>query len=189
MKYMLVDVDDTVLEAADALQQFLADECDLVSEQRLKDHHNIPNLYGITIEQTLDCIRRFHRAPVMGRLPPLPCAATVLPALYRAGYRFVAITACLDEEAVVAARRANLEAAFGFPWEAVHCLGLTLCKRAALAAYPPSVWVDDLATHAAAGADIGHRSFLLDTPYNRGADLVGVTRVSDWHQLAQHLPV
>ena len=183
---LLTDLDETVLQFSDTLQSFLESEFGLVSKLRLKDHHDIPQMYGISIEETLDCVRRFHRSEWMRCLPPDPSAVAVLPELYERGYRFVAITACLNEPSIVEARRANLEV-FGMPWEDVRCLGLTRCKKAALECYPPSIWVDDLMDHAATGADVGHRSFLLDKPYNSSKDHPAVTRVGDWHEIARHL--
>lgn len=184
---ILTDVDDVLLRGADALQQFFEDEYGLISEHRLKDYHNIPKLYDISIERTLEMIAHFHRSSAFGKMVAEPHAATTLPELHRTGYRFVAITACLNEPETVQARLSNLTEVFGFEWEAVHCLGLTLCKKDALAAYPPAIWVDDLPRHTAAGAEVGHRSFLIDKPYNRQDNHPDVTRVSGWDDLARML--
>jgi 5'(3')-deoxyribonucleotidase len=185
---LLVDLDDTCLASADILQAYLEGECALPpSRSRLRDTHDIVKQYGLTIEQTMALVTKFHRSHWMDKLPPLPCAATVLPELHRQGYQFVAITACLNEPEVVEARLRNLTRAFGFEWQAIHCIGLNPSKKAALEAYPPSLWVDDLAHHAIAGAEAGHRSFLIDKPYNQHHDHPKVTRVSDWHDLQQRL--
>lgn len=186
MRLILTDVDDTILECADVLQQFLEGH-GYFSEERLKDHHDIPKLFNISMERTLELVSWFHRSGLMTCLQPEASAAVVLPELYRAGYRFVAITACLDEPEVVSNRRWNLREAFGFEWEAIHCLGLRQCKKDALNSYPASIWVDDLGRHAAAGAEAGHRSFLIDRPYNRIDNHPDVVRVTNWNELAKLL--
>lgn len=177
------DIDDTVLQCSDFLQAFLVSKGFVIPE-RLRDHHNIPQLFDLDIATTLELIREFHRSPAMGQLEPEPCAAIVLPELYRQGHRFVAITACLNEPEVVKMRIKNLEEVFGFEWDAVHCIGLKTDKSDTLRAYPPSIWVEDMAHHASTGARLGYKSFLLDRPYNRIETHSAVIRVHDWHEIA-----
>ncbi len=189
-KQLVTDVDDATLFCADSLQQFIEEEYGLHSEERLKDHHNIPKLFNITIERTLEIVSAFHRSSAFGKLPPLPCAAVVLPELHRAGFEFVAITACLNEPEVVQARVNNLHETFGFKWKAVHCIGLSPSKTDALKMYSPSIWVDDLTRHANDGAQLGYRSFLINKPYNKiDAIVPGVTRVSDWYDIFAHITI
>lgn len=187
MKRLIVDVDDTILQCADTFQKFIGANFGLYSGEYLRNHHDIPKLFGVSIEKTMEIISAFHRSHLMANLPPLPCAADVLPDLYEAGYSFVAITACLDEPLTIERRKANLWAAFGFPWEAIHCIGLKPSKRSMLEQYPSSYWVDDLYHHAEAGHEVGHKSFLIDKPYNRHSDHPEITRVVDWHQIAEKL--
>ena len=180
---IVTDVDDTIMAAADVLQQFIEDEFGLFSSERLKNHHNIPKLFNLSFEKTLEVVTAFHRSHWMDKIPPLPCAAIVLPELYQAGYRFVAITACLNEPAVVEGRRKNLQDAFGFEWESVDCIGLNPSKEEALKRYTPSIWVDDLAHHASVGAELGYKSFLINKQYNQGDTHSNVIRVNDWHDI------
>lgn len=182
---ILHDIDDTVLAAGDSMQRYFADEHDLITDLRLRDHHNMPEVYSIDVPTTLDLITQFQRSPSLTDMVPEPCAQVVLPDLYRRGFRFIAISASLEETSAV--RKQHLEDTFGFRWEAVLCVGLVLCKRDALRRYPPSVWVDDLSRHAFAGAEIGHRSFMLDRLHNRDDSHPQVTRVTDWHDIAAQL--
>jgi 5'(3')-deoxyribonucleotidase len=184
MKFIATDLDDTILQFSDAMQAFLVAK-GFVIETRLRDYHNIPKLFNLDIPSTIELIREFHRSPAMARLLPEPCAAIVLPELHRQGYQFVAVSACLNEPDVHAMRVRNLEEVFGFQFEAVHCIGLTMDKEATLRAYPASIWVEDVWHHALAGNRVGHRTFLLDRPYNRDHVHPEVTRVHDWHQIAQ----
>jgi hypothetical protein len=183
-KLLICDCDDTILQFSDAMQAFLVTKGYEITT-RLRDHHNIPALFNLNIPGTIELIREFHRSPAMARLLPEPCAATVLPELHGQGYQFVAVSACLNEPEVHAMRVRNLEDVFGFKWEAVHCLGLTMDKEAALREYSPSIWVEDVWNHALAGARAGHRTFLIDRPYNRDHEHSDVTRVQDWHEIAK----
>jgi 5'(3')-deoxyribonucleotidase len=187
MAIILTDIDDCTLAWADAFQAFLATKGYHINE-RARDHHNIPELYKITIPETIELVREFQRSSLMGQIAPEPCAEVVLPELYEQGHRFVAISACLNEPEVVEHRTRNLEEAFGFKWEAIHCVGLSLNKKDVLSSYPSSIWVEDLLKNAVDGAEIGHHAFLLDRPYNRSEQpLPGVTRVRDWHSIARHV--
>jgi hypothetical protein len=187
MKYLLADVDECCLRLTDELQTFLAAKGHVI-HGRLRDSYDIPKLCNLDIPETLALIREFHRSPAMGELEPEPCAAVVLPELHRMGYRFVAITACLDEPTVRERRVRNLEQAFGFRWEAVHCVGLRNNKIEALRAYPASIWAEDTYHHAVTGAQLGHRAFLLDRNYNRSdRPHPAVTRVADWYAIAEHI--
>ena len=187
MMLCITDVDDCVLSFADTIKAFLATKGRHINE-RARDHHSLPELYGLTIPETIELVCEFQRSSWMEQLLPEPCAEVVLPELYKQGHRFVAITACLNEPEVVERRTRNLEAAFGFKWEAVHCIGLSLSKTEMLKTYPSSIWVEDLLKNAVDGADVGHRAFLLDRPYNQSEDRhPGVTRVRDWHSIARHV--
>jgi hypothetical protein len=183
MKRLIHDIDDTVLRCGDAMQHYFATEHGLSSDLRLRDHHNIPELFSIDLATTLDLITQFQRSSHLVSMAPEPCALAVLPELHRRGFQFIAISASLEETSAM--RKQHLEDTFGFRWEAVHCIGLKLCKREALMMYPASIWVDDLPRHTTAGAELGHQSFLLDRPHNSSEHHPAVTRVSDWHQIAR----
>jgi hypothetical protein len=181
---ILVDLDDTVINLSDTLQEFLVTKGFNIAT-RLRDHHSIPDLFNLSIPGTIELVSEFHRSPAMARLPPEPCAAIVLPALHQQGYQFVAVSACLNEPDVHAMRVRNLEDVFGFKFEAVHCLGLCADKEATLRLYPKSIWVEDIFNHAVAGTKAGHRSFLLDRPYNQDGQHPRVRRVRDWQEIAK----
>ena len=135
-----------------------------------------------------EVIHDFWRSEAMKALEPEPCAAEVLPRLYAQGWRFVAITACTDEPAIVEARIANLKKAFGFDFEAVHCSGMCNGGKAeVLAQYEPAVWVEDHFHNAIAGGLLGHKTFLMDRPYNQDMQHGYVTRVKDWHEIEEYL--
>ena len=184
-KQILVDVDDTLLLFADTLQQFIGDEYGLYSDKRLKDHHNIQKLFGVDMPTLLELVEKIHRSKLMETVPAMECASVVLPELHREGFKFVAITACLNDKETLRMRRKNLEDVFGFEWDDIHCVGMVNSKKDALKLYEPSFWVDDLYHHTEAGFECGHKSFLIDKPYNRDNDHPEITRVKDWYDIAE----
>lgn len=183
---ILTDVDDTILECADALQAWMAD-LGHVTEQRLHDHYDIEGLYGLDRQTAMGLIRRFSESEAMGRLRAAPDALEVLPRLRKAGFKLVAITSCHDSACTINLRMANLASAFSLDWDAVHCLGIGADKLEVLRAYPPSIWVDDLTANAVAGAKAGHTTFLLDRLHNRVSVNSSVRRVADWHEIESDL--
>lgn len=182
-KVILTDVDGTVLNMDTAFERFMAEQ-GYPALSRMREHYSIARAFGITEHDASHAVREFFRHPLMATLDPEPCAAKVLPDLYRDGWRFVAITAAPNDPKVIAARRSNLEEAFGFEWDAVHCVGLHGEKRTTLLAYKPSVWVEDHFINGVVGAETGHRVFLLDRPYSRDRSHPEVIRVPDWHAIA-----
>jgi hypothetical protein len=187
-KRTILDIDDTILNFSDPMQDFLATKGHVITK-RMRDFHNIPKLFDLSLPETLDLVREFHRSPMMGKLPAEPCAKVVLPQLYAQGWSFVAITACLDEPEVHAMRVENLLNEFGFAFERVHCVGLKNDKRAELKSYPSAIWVEDMFNHAVAGAEAGHQAFILDRPYNHHESHPKVQRVTDWYAIAEAIGV
>lgn len=186
MKVILTDIDDTVLKFAHAFEAWAVAEKGYTLQQSIR--------HGGTIEQTLGCSRddvdslviEFSTNPThFGVIPPEDDALAVIPVLHNMGYQFVAISSCVDGPAVTECRRQNLEAAFGFEWLDVHCVGLLAPKNNALGQYDQSWWVEDNAKNALLGDSLGHRSFLLDRPYNRGIIDTpnSINFVNSWHDV------
>jgi|HigsolmetaAR203D_1030402.scaffolds.fasta_scaffold08510_7 hypothetical protein len=185
-KLILTDVDDTVLRYTDYFQEW-AEKQGFSFSVPLRSHYSIEQATGATPEETFALMRRFVDEGWLNEQPPEECALEVLPELHKAGYTFVAITACGGDEAFRNARKRRLEEVFGFRWQAVHVLPLRAAKTEQLRAYSPSVWVEDNALHAIDGASVGHRTFLLTRPYNECDPIAAVTRVRSWHDIAEQL--
>jgi hypothetical protein len=182
---ILTDVDDTCLRFADELERYAGDMGWPVFG-RLRDIYDLATFFGTTREEAVDKLHDFIR--IRGHeQPPESCAAEVIPNLRAKGYDFVAVTACGLDPVFRLKRVRNLEHAFGFRFEDVHVVDLRAEKTPILSLYEPAVWVEDHFGHAVAGAELGHRTFLLDRQYNRGQEHPLVTRVPDWHAIAEYL--
>jgi FMN phosphatase YigB (HAD superfamily) len=186
MKYILTDVDDTVLRFAEPFEEWVMAQGIKINQGWRKTYDIRDMIASDSREDHLALIKGYAEAH-RGSQPAVDCAAEVIPHLQKQGYRFVAITACGNDQKFREERIRNLEKAFGFTWDAVHTVSMQGSKRAALALYPPSIWVEDNFKHAVVGADLGHRSFILTRPHNEGLSDERVSRVSCWRSLRIHL--
>jgi hypothetical protein len=167
MNLILTDIDDTVLKFGDKFQDW-CEAKGLPTFGRLRDLCTIETFLNCDRDRATELVIEFSTCrDTMPYLEPEEDALEVLPKLYAEGFRFVAISACVDTPEVADMRLENLERSFGFPWEVIHCVGLLKPKVQTLMQYDSTVWVEDNVWHAHTGAGIGHQTFLLDRPYNR----------------------
>lgn len=187
VKLILTDVDDTVLGFSKPFQAFVHRK-GYRPTRDLSEVYSITEWLGVDHETSHSLIVDFLDHVGIDQ-PPEPCAAEIVPKLQALGYEFVAITACGVDPTFRERRIENLRNIFGFHFKDVHTVDLKGSKKDFLARYEPSVWVEDHGGHACDGADLGHRSFLLDRPYNREIRHPKVIRVATWHDVAEHLGV
>jgi hypothetical protein len=185
-KVILTDIDETVLQYAAPFTAWCLEE-GFKPQGDLRDSYSVREFLGVSEDVAVATMERFAAEGNLGTLPPEPDAARNLLNLYRAGWRFVGITAMGGGLDTQKERKALLERTFGFPWEAVHVVGLGQSKTTLLNAYDPTVWVEDNGGHAMVGAALGHRTFLLDRGHNRGISSTIVTRVQTWDEIADTL--
>ncbi|RYD64421.1 MAG: hypothetical protein EOP83_09810 [Verrucomicrobiaceae bacterium] len=184
-KLILTDIDDTCLEFATPFQDY-AEAQGIPTFGRLRDLYSLEAFMRLERAAAIEHLKGF--ALNHGHeYPAEVCAKSILPQLHADGYKFVAITACGLDPVFRLRRVRNLEDQFGFRFDDVHVVDLGASKAAILAEYPPSIWVEDHFGHAVVGAELGHRAFLLDRAYNRVDSHPLVTRVKDWHEIAEIL--
>lgn len=186
-KIALVDIDDTILHCSDALEAFCENKLGMKSHSRLRDHYYVHHIFDIDQETAERVCQEFWTSDTFYNLKPMACALEVLPRLYAQGWRFVAITACLDHPIVKAARLKNLVNAFGFPWEDVWCTYGSE-KAEHLVKYEPTIWVEDHWHNCQSGAKLGHKAFLINKTYNAiDHEEPLFTRVTDWYEVEAHI--
>lgn len=184
-RLILTDVDDTCLDFANEFERY-AEGRGWKMYGRLRDIYSLEAFFGLPRDEAVALLHEFIQDRGHDQ-PAEPCAKTVIPELHAAGYEFVAITACGLDPVFRARRVRNLETAFGFRFDDVHVVNLRSPKSPILAMYDEAIWVEDHFGHAVAGAELGHRTFLIDRPYNRGQHHPLVTRVTDWHEIQDSL--
>src|SRR6478752_3246810 len=183
MKLILTDIDDTILRFGDSFQDWVEAK-GLTTYGRLRDLCCVEDFLGCDRPRANELITECSLDPAfMENLRPEPDALEYLPKLHAEGWRFIAITSCVNDDGVAEMRAKNIKQAFGFEFEDVLCTGLLQPKAEFLARFDPTYWVEDNAHHAVVGADLGHTSILLDRPYNRHLDGPSPIRVNDWEEI------
>lgn len=187
-RLILSDVDETVLHFAEPFQRY-CEAHGYATYGRLRDMYDLETFLNLSRIECEMILRDFSLTSEGGDVQPAEdCAASVVPMLHvRHGYQFLAITACGTDPVFAKRRAGNLLYRFGFSWLDVRTVGLGATKADVLREFPNAVWVEDHFGHAVAGAEMGHRTFLLTRAYNEGRSHPLVTRVADWHEIAAHL--
>ena len=186
MTTLITDIDDTLVDFASAFSTWVKLRGLPTTCETLQEAQTIPKFLGLEREVADGIIHDYaYHDNHFGELPAYPDARLVISKLKHT-HTLIAISACVEGREVTHKRRRNLEDAFECDWQAVHCVGLGESKAPILEAYAPAVWVEDNLHHAIVGAEIGHRSFLMDRSYNQGP-APGVTRVKSWLDIYAHL--
>ena len=182
-KTLILDIDDSCILCADPLQAFIERAIHQTAISPLRDHLEISRSFNVTEAQADQLVEDFWYSKEFANLPADPSAKIVLPNLHREGYSLIGITACGSDPQIIQSRHSNLLEVFGFNFKAIHCVGLRGDKSIVLRSYPPSIWVEDHWLNAMRGHEAGHRTFLLDRPYNQLGTWTGIRRVQNWHDI------
>jgi FMN phosphatase YigB (HAD superfamily) len=159
------------------------------AEGSLRDHWHVEAWLNCPLEHSREMIRIFNGDDtIWPYFKPLDGAVEVVKKLHEEhGFRFVAITACATDEKTHSGRWQNLTDHFAGAFDTLHCVGLAESKAAHLGRYRDTYWVEDKMKHAVAGADAGHRSFLVNYKHNERDFDHRITRVNDWHDIYKHI--
>jgi len=101
-------------------------------------------------------------------------------------YKVVAITSCGASEQIRQNRLKQLER-LNIAFHEVHTLGLMDSKKALLAKYKNSVWVEDNQSNALLGHNLGHTTFLIKRPYNKNFLHDKIRMVNSWLEIKKYL--
>lgn len=190
-KVILTDCDEVLFDWAtpfeDWVRQTYPEHRD--AHGRLQDFWHVEQWLGTELEESREMIRIFNGDPqYWTNFKPLPGVVENVHKLYQDGFHFAAITACATDRETYLGRWKNLEDVFGYGvFDTLHCVGLAESKREHLARYKPTYWVEDKMKHASAGADVGHKSFLINYRHNEQYRDDRVQRVDSWHEIYQHI--
>lgn len=123
------------------------------------------------VEDPLALVRVFNSSHDFGFLEAFPYALDFYPAAAEAGHPIVAITACADDVESHRLRIANLERVFGPIFADVLFVPLggdkTPHLRAAADRYGLGLWLEDNHKNALAGAEVGHRTYMVRRAHNQ----------------------
>jgi 5'(3')-deoxyribonucleotidase len=190
-KVILTDCDEVLFDWASPFEAWVRENFSQHRDApgKLQDFWHVEAWLGCELEHSRDLIREFNGNPEYWRnFQPLPGVVGAVRQLHDEGFKFIAITACATDRDTWEGRWHNLNEVFGFGvFDGLHCVGLAEGKRNHLARYQPTYWVEDKMKHASAGADVGHKSFLINYKHNEQYHDARVTRVDDWGDIYEHI--
>ena len=190
-KVILTDCDEVLFDWASPFEAWVRETYPEHRDAKgvLQDHWHVESWLGCELEESRDMIRIFNGTPeYWTAFKPLPGVVENVHRLYQAGYHFVAITACARDMQTWEGRWKNLNEVFGYGvFDTLHCVGLAEPKADHLARYQPTYWVEDKMKHASAGADAGHKSFLINYKHNEKYRDDRVIRVDHWGDIVEHI--
>lgn len=187
-KIILTDVDEVIFDWQTPFEKWILSSGRYSPEQPLKKFWDIERWLNIPYEEGHELVQEFnHMEEHWANFEPLPGVVRNVLQLEDQGYKFVAVTACAEDEWTYTHRWHNLRKCFGTAFDTLHCVGLSQPKKDILARYRPTVWVEDKLRHAIDGADLGHKSFLINYNWNQYADDERITRVSGWDEITAEI--
>lgn len=186
-KILYTDVDSTVLNFNTKWEEFIRlAGIEIPHRGFLQGHCRLTDAIGLDEETEMALLRDFCKSDHFYDLPAVEGAQEALQSLSGEGWKFVAVTACPDGEAVSEGRKANLERVLGVPFEAVHITGIGGCKKGVLSRFTPTVFVEDSFHNATMAHDLGYRTFLMNQTHNEHHD-APMARVNTWAEIVSHI--
>lgn len=182
-KIIVTDCDGVLLDWAFAFDVWMAEQGYL----RLPDtEYSFQQTirYGIPDDEAINCINRFNESGAVGFLPPFRDSQEYVKKLGRDGWKFEVISSLHIDKYAQKLRARNLRHLFGDVFNYIDCsLDFTKGKLSTLEErYKGKTffWIEDSASHATSGIDVGLRSVIMDHPYNK---YWTGERVSSWEEL------
>ena len=184
-KYLLVDVDDTLLGWADGFKVFAEKELgkNLIGKP---DQYCMSNWLGINKTEILNLIQDFNNNHEdFGNLKPILKAEIYLPKFKEGGYEIVAVTASSDKHKSIERRKNNLYNVFGKIFSDIHCVANAEDKKKHLQKYPPSIFVEDKIFNAEMGLEFNHKPIIIRQLHSieHEPNYSHLTWVNDWEEI------
>ncbi len=195
-KLILTDVDGVLLDLHDALKRFMAEEKGIsLTEEQWKSTYYIHKILGISREEEQEIIVDFYHSDYFRNIPALPHAVETVQALRDEGWRFIVVTAAIQElarqdiELTRQNRIHNLETVFGKnTFDEYFITEVHGCKSGVLKQFNQAVWVEDSVKNALIGDDCGHVSFVMNSDYYKeGDNHKSLPVANDWRDIRRAL--
>lgn len=192
MKYqktILTDIDHVVLHHATYFQEWLTNNyCTSYENKNWDEFKNFEEWLGMDTPEANDIIFKFNSSESFSELYPEKDSLVVIPMLKNLGYNFVGITACGDHKNIKKYRDINIEKYFPNIFDEIFYVNNPDDKLDILSSFKPSYWVEDHINNVLLGKGCGHKTFLMDQPYNKNYNLEeGITRVYSWADIFHHI--
>jgi len=133
-----------------------------------EDNYSLAKRHGCSWEDGRKLVTEFNHSDYIRDLHPFADARHYVRKLADEGYDFIVITSLSDDPKAFDNRTHNLRKHFGNAVKELHCLPIGLHKGEILKRWEGTslFWIEDHVENAAAGADLGLRSIVIDHPYN-----------------------
>jgi FMN phosphatase YigB (HAD superfamily) len=184
--YLLLDVDGVCLDWQAGIWQYAqTHHAHLIKHDQTDPHaRDLVSWLKISHDEANALLWDFHYDESFEQLKPLPGTVAAI-ARFVDKYKLVAITSCGDDPIISAARKRNLQWAFGRAFTEIHCLNMSYSKKPLLCSYAPTHWVEDHVKNALLGLECGHTCWLVDCAYNRNCPDKRVGRIDSLYDLCE----
>lgn len=180
-KLILSDVDEVLLHWKKDFDTFIQSKGIVPSKPWTS--HELHEWLEIHPDEAQALVGEFNGSKHLAALEPYKYSVECVTKLHKEGWRFVAVTACGDTDFISETRRKNLQHHFGSIFQEIHCVSYQQGKIDILKSYPNTWWIEDNFTWAQAGADLGHKTLLVDQPHNQHHYDDRIRRVQDWREI------
>ena len=133
-----------------------------------EDIYSVITRFGVEVSHKAELVKEFNHSDYIRDLHPFADARKYVAKLNEDGYKFIVITSLSDDPDAFDNRAHNLRKHYGDAIMELHCLPMGIHKGEFLKRWKDSglFWIEDHVENAAAGADLGLRSIVIDHPYN-----------------------
>jgi hypothetical protein len=161
-------------------------------EKKVEGEYELDVAYGLPLKVAISLAIRFNESAYIGSLPPLRDSVKYVRKLYEEhGYTFHCITALPNTNPIWNLRLQNLTRVFGEgPIIKLDCTGSSQNKYKYLEKYKDSglPWIEDKASNAEMGNDLGLTCFFVNHLYNERDELSSdILRVDKWAEIYEAL--
>lgn len=183
MKKLIVDIDDTSLNYAKGLFEFIGVEYPHGKEYTAISDY-LSGEHGLTNQEIWDKIEEFNTSESFKYLTPLNNADDVLKELHSEGVKISVISSCGDNNLTKENRYYNLYKVFGNIFESVTMLPLGARKTNALLQFinRDPILVEDTLLHYKDAIILGMDSYIVKGEMNAGAVDDSINHFIDWNE-------
>lgn len=185
-KFLLVDVDDVLLDWFPAFKTFVENELNIIISEDRASEYSMQDWLKLPLNEIRDLIDAFDRNhESFGGLKSMRQAEIYLPKFYENGYKIVAITASSIHPPSMRRRKDNLVREFDDIFENFHFVDRSEEKERYLKLYASSFWIEDKISNAQLGHDLGHTGIVMRQLSNKDDELKypHLTWVNDWSEI------
>ena len=166
-KLILTDADGCLFHWNAAFSLFMHEK-GLPLLPETEDNYSIATRHGCTYADGRKLVTEFNHSAYIRDLHPFADSRHYVRKLAADGYKFIVITSLSDDPQAFDNRAHNIRKHFGNVVQELHCLPIGIHKGEMLKRWRGTnlFWIEDHVENAAAGADVGLRSIVIDHPYN-----------------------